>query len=55
MAAGALCYGAIHDSTGHYAIALVLTCVLLLLAGVMFLMLGRPFICFPLDDSPVPA
>jgi predicted MFS family arabinose efflux permease len=55
MATGALSYGAIHDSTGHYALALVLTCVLLLLAGVMFLMLGRSFNRSVLHDSPVPA
>jgi predicted MFS family arabinose efflux permease len=55
MAVGALSYAAIYDLTGHYAIALVLTSVLLLLAGVMFLMLGRSINRPALHDSRVPA
>jgi predicted MFS family arabinose efflux permease len=41
MAAGALSYGAIHDVTSRYTTALRLTCVLLLGAGAMFVVLDR--------------
>lgn len=50
MAAGALTYGAIHDGTGHYTLALVFTCAALILAAALFQAL-HSYINQPIENS----